>query len=448
MNAMTDQAISPCLWPDPVGPHVIRSAVNNHMIRFFDESRPEVMSAFQKRHFAGVVSHAARVSPWWRNWLGIADAQRSVRFKDIPLLSREMFRASLADAAGPLPIPPDHGRCESNSTSGSTGVPITFHVSARAGNVNSAHYGYDRVRQGVRADGLIARITPRIIDEDNPTRIVEGSPLLGYGREVWRMMRTFTLEEQARWLSALQPSYVIAHTSVLHGIMDAYESGEVPPPPQGLTAVISIAETVTPTFREQTRRVTGARILDRYSCEEAGPLAFQCPSSDEHLHIAGTNVLVEVLDEAGRPSPPGEIGRVYVTALHNLANPVIRYELGDLAAWAPRCVCGYDKPVLSQLLGRTRFLIRLPSGGRRAVRISAKHWMNAGPITEARIVQVSHALIRAEYVAERVLTEAEREVMFGILRREITPELRYELVQTDRIAWGPTYKRQDVVSLV
>jgi phenylacetate-CoA ligase len=78
-----------------------------------------------------------------------------------------------------------------------------------------------------------------------------------------------------------------------------------------------------------------------------------------------------------------------VTSLHNYASPAIRYELGDLAAWAPRCACGYPGQALTQVLGRKRFLVRLPSGERKAVPITARLWLAIAPFRETRLVQVS-----------------------------------------------------------
>ena len=158
--------------------------------------------------------------------------------------------------------------------------------------------------------------------------------------------------------------------------------------------------------------------------------------------------MVEVFDGAGRPCPAGVVGRVIVTGLHNYANPVIRYELGDLAAWQPGCACGHAGPALTNLLGRKRFLVRLPSGERKAVPITARRWLSIAPFRETRLVQVSEGVLVAELVLDRALSEAEREAVLAMLRRVISPDLRYEVRQVEAIAWAPTYKRQDVVSLI
>ena len=85
----------------------------------------------------------------------------------------------------------------------------------------------------------------------------------------------------------------------------------------------------------------------------------------EHYHVQSEGVFVEVVDDRGRPCAPGEVGRVLVTPLHNLAMPLIRYDIGDAVELGPPCPCGRGLPVLRRILGRTQNMLVLPSGERR-----------------------------------------------------------------------------------
>ena len=61
------------------------------------------------------------------------------------------------------------------------------------------------------------------------------------------------------------------------------------------------------------------------------------------LHVASPQQLVEIVDEAGKPCPPGVVGHVLVTPLSNLAMPLLAIAL---AIWPP----GRQSPALAAQL--------------------------------------------------------------------------------------------------
>jgi phenylacetate-CoA ligase len=73
--------------------------------------------------------------------------------------------------------------------------------------------------------------------------------------------------------------------------------------------------------------------------------------------------LCEILDDEGRECAFGETGRLIVTALNNLAMPLIRYDTGDLAtAIAGACPCGRTLPAFGEIVGRYSRIAFLPEG--------------------------------------------------------------------------------------
>ena len=100
-----------------------------------------------------------------------------------------------------------------------------------------------------------------------------------------------------------------------------------------------------------------------YSSEEFGNIALQCPEHPGNYHVQAENLLLEVVDDDGRPCAPGEIGRVLVSTLHNFTMPLLRYAIGDYAEPGPACACGRSLPVLRRIVGRRRNMLRRPDGG-------------------------------------------------------------------------------------
>jgi phenylacetate-CoA ligase len=432
-------------WPLHVPQAVANLLVDCQWIEFYEREPTKTVALFQQQQISKVIHHAISHSPWWCERLRGIVGQRTP-FNSLPLLDRQEYRASVESIGGSLPLPNGHGTAQKNSTSGSSGVPLTFYVSSLAGRIVNSHYFFDEKRQGRDRSALRVELMGRVPAHDGDHIEIAGNALLGQGLLLKRKVQQASIKEHARWLARVEPAYVCTPPSLLDGLLDEYEAGEIAPP--RIKQIASSAETVTQELRDRAQAILGASIRDRYSCEEVGPIAFQCPHNDTHYHVARTNCLVEILDEAGQPCAPGVIGRVLVTNLHNYASPAIRYEIGDLAAWEPFCPCGYKGAALTRLLGRKRFLIRLPSGERTAVRFGAKEWLGIAPFRETRLVQVSEGILNAELVLDRPMTTDEKDAVLAMLRSEISPHLTYEIKEMDRINWGPTYKRQDVVSLI
>jgi phenylacetate-CoA ligase len=210
-----------------------------------------------------------------------------------------------------------------------------------------------------------------------------------------------------------------------------------------LAEIITFGETVKPELRRLALEAFGANVTDRYSCEELGVVALQCPKHD-HYHVMAASVVVEIVDDQGRPCAPGQPGRVLLTGLQSFAMPLIRYEVGDYAEWGGPCDCGITLPVIGRIWGRERSFIRLPDGSVRLARLTGEYWRAIAPVGEYRVVQYADGLIEAFVTCERLLTEAEHEAMKVMLRKVLGHPFTVIVTQCERIAWGSRWKRDDV----
>jgi phenylacetate-CoA ligase len=118
-------------------------------------------------------------------------------------------------------------------------------------------------------------------------------------------------------------------------------------------AIITSSETLQPQWRDQINAVFGdKKVYDHYGSREMY-IASECR---EHCgyHIHAENILLEIVDKQGNPLPPGQLGRIIVTDLTNLAFPFIRYEIGDIGVMSERqiCSCGITLPILEKIEGR------------------------------------------------------------------------------------------------
>ncbi|MGH8670719.1 MAG: phenylacetate--CoA ligase family protein, partial [Burkholderiales bacterium] len=207
----------------------------------------------------------------------------------------------------------------------------------------------------------------------------------------------------------------------------------------------AFGETLKPDLRELCQRAWGVPVIDTYSAEEIGYIALQCPRH-EHYHVQSENVLVEILDEQGRPCTPGEIGRVVITTLHNYAMPLIRYQIMDYAQAGEPCACGRGLPVITRVLGRERNLLTLPDGTLRWPSFLSQRWSSIAPLRQIQLRQRSVENIDFYYVAQRVLSASEKSALVTVFQELLGYPFHIELHHVDEIRYSPNFKYEDFVS--
>lgn len=384
---------------------------------------------------------------WWQTWQQQRLAEllkwtSLTGFSHLPVQRRDDYRTQFE--AGAPGVPPSHGRLKAYQSSGSSGVPVTFWRSDLATRINVSHYWADHRRQGRDLRSSMAVITGTPGPHSGNHKQLPADPWLHPGQQMGRNAPQFTMREHALWVCKHAPKYLATTPATLSSILSIIDMESLEAP--RISQVMTSSHFVESELRERTRRVLGASIRDRYSCEEIGPIAFQCPESDDFYHVAVANTLVEVVDIHGKPMPEGVPGSVLVTGLHQWASPTVRYDLGDIAAMHSHCpACGATVPALSQLLGRKYFLLNSPTDGLRHVRILAEHWLACADVREHRVVQTGAGAFRAELVLDHPMTEVERQALSDMLARLIGSEFTITLVQLDAIPWPPGAKRHEFV---
>jgi phenylacetate-CoA ligase len=148
-------------------------------------------------------------------------------------------------------------------------------------------------------------------------------------------------------LRKTQPKLILAYAQALYELAGFLESEGIQVPPAG--AVITSAGTLHEPMRRRIERVFRCKVYNRYGSREVGLIAGERPGVDG-LWVAPWNVIIEVVDQDGRPVPPGTDGEILVTSLVNYSMPLLRYRIGDRGVLAPGGARGGQ--ILSRVLGR------------------------------------------------------------------------------------------------
>ena len=156
-------------------------------------------------------------------------------------------------------------------------------------------------------------------------------------------------------LAEAEPATLIANPVHLAALARYLRRTEARPP--RLSSMITTYELLTDSTRRLVESVFDCVVSTQYGCSEINDIAVEC----EHgrLHVRMDQVIVEVVTD-GRPTLPGELGRVVVTDLGNTNMPFIRYDLGDIASATSRpCACGRQGDCLEAIHGRADDLLYL-----------------------------------------------------------------------------------------
>jgi phenylacetate-CoA ligase len=136
---------------------------------------------------------------------------------------------------------------------------------------------------------------------------------------------TWPLADIVRRLNELRPDGLFGYPSMLARLAAEQDAGHLTVAPR---MVNSTAETLLPEFRAAISEAFGAPITDTFATSE-GLFGASAPD-DPVITMATDSCLVELVDDAYRPVPPGVASaKVLVTNLYNTVQPLIRYELSD-----------------------------------------------------------------------------------------------------------------------
>ena len=126
--------------------------------------------------------------------------------------------------------------------------------------------------------------------------------------------------------------------------------------------IVSSAEPLDEKTSALVEEAFGIAPYNFYAASEAIGMAQDC-SLHRGLHVFNDNVVLEIVDEKGKQVPAGREGHVVLTNLTNRCQPLIRYQMNDLAAYSKEeCECGLPFPLLKAVSGRREEVLWVEKG--------------------------------------------------------------------------------------
>lgn len=237
------------------------------------------------------------------------------------------------------------------------------------------------------------------------------------------------------WLTGYAVSYYLLARYAL-------ETGLRVPP---LKAVITTSEKVTEEMRRVMETAYGCPVFEEYSNVENAFFASECPEG--RLHASPDAGIIEILRPDGSPCAEGEVGEVVATGLIGDYQPLIRYRIGDLAAWGPgTCPCGRAMPILAEVVGRIEDVVTGPDG-RQMVRFHGI-FVDQPHVREGQIVQETLSRFRVRVVTTEGFGSRDVADIIQRMRQRLGPDVQVVVETVSDIPRTAAGKVRAVISLL
>jgi phenylacetate-CoA ligase len=310
------------------------------------ESMPrELLDQATLRRLRNLVHHAFNNIPFYRDLYTKAgfepgDFKSLADFERLPILKKEDVRALYEQIAA---NPKSEVRFMAR-TSGSTGVPLSL--------INDT----DRQRHWfVTRLNMFERMMGLSIQPERWMYSIYYEPFML--SSIFGSYRTFTIglnaetEALVEHIRQVRPQVITGVASHILRVAKQLSDAKS----LGIELFTTNSETSSAGERREIERITGVPVLDEYSSEELGIIAFE-EKNGSYL-VAEDTVHVELTDLDHEAS-----GSVIGTDLWNYVMPRIRYSQGDFAAWDQQSpATGLRR--LKSLSGRQDMQLYSPSFG-------------------------------------------------------------------------------------
>jgi phenylacetate-CoA ligase len=331
--------------------------------------------AEQRRGLARLLAHAAEHSPFHARRLrdidlGAVDpcdmsalpvmtkADMMSAFDDV-LTDRRLRRADVEAAlgrAGAAPVPL-LGRYVALASGGSSGMRGVFVLDreALASFISATARPPASESAPVPPQGVVASITAPSAAHAT-AMLVSLTACEGWPVRFHLMPATRPLAAIVDELNEVCPTILTGYASMLARLAAEARAGRLRIRP---VMIAPTSETLLPEMRSAIREAFGVPVVDGFACTEG--LTGKAAPDDDTFAFNTDMCIVEFVDADNRPTPIGvPADKVLVTNLHNLVQPLIRYELND--RFVPVADADGHGHLRARVQGRSDEVLRYPDG--------------------------------------------------------------------------------------
>jgi len=215
-----------------------------------------------------------------------------------------------------------------------------------------------------------------------------------------------------------------------------------------LKAVFTSSETLFPQQREAIESAFECKLFDFYGLAERVMFATEC-SAHEGYHVNMDFGITEIVSKDNQSVPPGEVGRIVATGLHNYGMPLIRYQTSDITSISTKkCSCGRSFPLMEDVATKDEDIITTKDGRLISSSILTHPFKPMHSVAESQIIQEDKENIRIKIVRLKDYQEKDTKYLLDEFQKRIGSDMKIKIEFVESIPRTKAGKFKWVISKV
>lgn len=405
----------------------------------------EGVGQLQQQKLVALLTHCQRNIPFYmdlqdKHFATGADLYRD--FAKLPLMDKSLMTehyqqlCSVTDA--------DHSIVK--TTGGSTGQPFKFELSQESLERRQAVMWRGYGALGAAFGEKLVYLWGVAVGKQSKKQLIKEALYHRFYNRI--MLNCFIMSAAAmqRYVAQInrhKPTAIVAYTSPVYElaryVLDNKLSVHSP------LCVLTGAEPLYEFQRQTIQQAFNCPVYNTYGCREFMLIASEC-KLQQGLHINADHLLVEVVDDNGRPVIDQQ-GDLVITDLHNYRMPFVRYKNGDqgILSSSP-CACGSPFPLLKEVSGRKLDIIRTLSGASLPGEFFPHMLKDVPGVSRFQVWQFTLDAILIKVVATTGFGESQKTFIRDEIVRQVGENLRVDFEVVDDIPLTQTGKHRVTIS--
>ena len=409
-------------------------------------SQPDIED-YQTTRLKELVSHAYDTVPYYRESFDkIKLSPRDIKSLDdinkIPILKKDHIKANFSKL---ISTSVNKKKLKHGHTSGTTGTPLNLRYDIQTCVVHHVADWRQKAWAGLNRGEPYASIQGRVICPINQTE-----------PPFWRknhinnqlFLSSFHLKKENipfyfEKLSKDNIKFIEGYPSTVYTLASYLNStGQT----FKIKAVLTSSETLFDFQREAVEKAFCCRVFDFYGMAERAVYASECDHHEGH-HLNSDYGITQFVNEKGEPVPPGSMGRIVATSLHNFGFPLIRYQTNDSCSLKNRmCSCGRCFPLMEDVATKDEAIVTLPDGRWVSPSVLTHPFKPMENIIESQIIQEDLHNIRIKIVKNNTYGKKDEKLLLDAFQLRIGQNVNFKIEYVNEIARTKNGKFKWVIS--